>query len=205
MNSLIESEKRTHYIEKSLKLFLKQGVKYVTMADVAKQLNVSTKTIYKIFEDKTDLLKACLQIDQSIIENTYQRILQIENPLEASIEFYHELSKRLSSVHPNYFDEIKRHFPEIWQQTVDSSLGHIQNILQKGVDSGVFYSKIDTQLTAETIALLIRSIVDEDLRTTTIQDRQKLAFNIIYPYLRGICTSKGLEEIKIYFQNSELY
>jgi AcrR family transcriptional regulator len=192
-------DRKEFYIEKSLKLFLKYGVKSVTIGDIANQLNISTKTIYKLFEDKTGLVKDCLTLDSEIIAQTYERILKKENALEALIEFYNELVNRISSVNPNYFDDIRKYFPQIWESSTRFSIQQIQILLQRGVNSGIFYKNIDTEICAKSLVLLIRAMLEEESFSSIITDRRKLTANVIYPYIRGICTSQGLEVIKSHF------
>ena len=47
-------------IEEASKLFAKSGVKRVKMGDLAKHLGISKRTIYENFEDKEELLIACI-------------------------------------------------------------------------------------------------------------------------------------------------
>ena len=197
-------QKRNTYIEKSLKLFLRFGVKSVTIGDIANHLNISTKTIYKIFGDKTGLVNECLLLDNEIIEQAYHRILSKNNVLEAMIEFYNEFIHRISSVNPNYFIDIQKYFPEIWKETTSHGIQQIKELLKRGVEAGYFYHKIDIDITAQTIALLIKAMLDDEILPLPNQDRRKLATHIIYPYLKGICTSKGLGEIRDYMQRTKM-
>ncbi|NJL15368.1 MAG: TetR/AcrR family transcriptional regulator [Microscillaceae bacterium] len=80
-------ERQDIYIEKALRLFLKFGVKSVTIGHIAQELNISTKTIYKFFGDKTGLVRECLRLDNLIIARTYQKILEKENVLLALLDF----------------------------------------------------------------------------------------------------------------------
>jgi len=49
-------------IHTATKLFLKNGVKSVTIDRIVKELHTSKRTVYKFFPDKTALLKACLAV-----------------------------------------------------------------------------------------------------------------------------------------------
>lgn len=192
-------DKKEFYVEKSLKLFLKYGIKSVTIGDIANQLNISTKTIYKLFEDKNALVKECLDLDNEIVVKTYERILKKENALDALIEFYNELVNRISSVNPNYFEDVHKYFPQIWESSTQYSVRQTQILLQRGVDSGIFYKNIDTEICAKSVVFLIRAMLEEESFSSHITDRRKLTANVIYPYIRGICTSDGLEVIKYHF------
>ena len=47
-------------IEVSLQQFLEHGIKQMTIQNLVEPLGLSTKTVYKYFADKEDLLKQCL-------------------------------------------------------------------------------------------------------------------------------------------------
>jgi TetR/AcrR family transcriptional regulator, cholesterol catabolism regulator len=197
-------EKKDFYVEKSLKLFLKHGIKSVTIGEIANRLNISTKTIYKLFIDKTGLVKECLALDNQIIHQTYEQILQKENALSALMQFYNELANRIASVNPNYFADLQRYFPEFWAEIADYSTNQLDILLRRGVESGIFFKNIDTLICAKSIGLLINAVLQDDYFSTQLKDRRKLTANVLYPYIRGICTHQGLEEIKYNFNKGEI-
>jgi AcrR family transcriptional regulator len=195
-------DKKKIYIEKSLRQFLKYGIKSVTIGDIAQHLNISTKTIYKLFGDKTGLVKACLELDQEIIANTYQKILQNEALMMALIEFYNELVDRISRVNANYFNDLHSYFPEEWEKTTQYSIEQIKILLEKGKAQGFFYKNLDKEVVAQTLSLLVAAMLDDHTFTQYIPNRRQLSANIIYPYLRGICTRKGWEEVRQYLSKA---
>ncbi len=197
-------EKKQIYLEKSLRLFLKHGVRSVTIGDIANELNISTKTIYKLFGDKTGLVNTCFELDKQIIANTYKRILEREEVLVALIEFYHELVNRITRVNPNYYDDIRKYFPEIWEETKAFGTQQIKALLLKGANQGIFLNNLDVSVVAETVTLLIRAALDENFEFGIGQDRSKLSANMIYPYLRGICTAQGLHELEKQAERAQL-
>lgn len=195
-------DKKDIYIEKSLRQFLKYGIKSVTIGDIAQHLNISTKTIYKLFGDKTGLVHACLALDQKIIADTYEKILKNEALMMALIAFYNELVNRISRVNPNYFNDLKNYFPEEWEKITQHSIEQIKILLEKGKSQGFFYQNLDKEVVAQTLSLLVGAMLDDHTFTQYIPNRRQLSANIIYPYLRGICTRKGWEEVRQYLSKA---
>ena len=60
-NSIEISDLKKRVIEQSLKLFLKYGVKSITMNDIAKECGISKRTLYENFNDKDELLSLVLK------------------------------------------------------------------------------------------------------------------------------------------------
>ncbi|MGL4491426.1 MAG: TetR/AcrR family transcriptional regulator, partial [Tannerellaceae bacterium] len=52
-------ELRDRILDKAAELFFQEGVKSVTMTDVAKHLGISKRTLYEQFKDKDELVSKC--------------------------------------------------------------------------------------------------------------------------------------------------
>ena len=49
-------------VDNALKLFMRYGVRSVTMDDIAKELSISKKTIYQHFADKDEIVSKAAEI-----------------------------------------------------------------------------------------------------------------------------------------------
>lgn len=197
-------DKKDLYTEQALRKFLKFGIRSVTIGEIAQHLNISTKTIYKFFGDKNGLVNACLELDKAIIERTYQKILGNEILMISMIEFYNELVNRISRVNNNYFLDVQKQYPEAWEEMATLSTQYIKRLLEKGIAQGCFYKTLDIEVVAQTIALLVRAMLDDHTFVNYTPNRRQLSANVIYPYLRGICTQKGWEEVRQYLSKAVL-
>ena len=81
-------------ISESIDLFMKYGLRSVTMDDIAKHLGMSKKTIYQLFKDKEDII---VQSTSVVFDAENKMMEQIENEVEA------EMAERkiLFHAHPN--------------------------------------------------------------------------------------------------------
>ena len=52
-----DKEKANEVIAAALELFMKYGIKSLTMDDIARHLHISKKTLYLYVDDKKDLVK----------------------------------------------------------------------------------------------------------------------------------------------------
>jgi AcrR family transcriptional regulator len=108
-------QQRQRILDTFVKLVKVDGLRAVSMMSLAKTLGISTKTLYKHFSGKTELIQAVVELnDARFNENRARRILTGENAhqriLSASIEwfelrsglgdwFWHELQRDYSSVY----------------------------------------------------------------------------------------------------------
>jgi AcrR family transcriptional regulator len=107
-------EKYERIIDAALKLFSEQGYYNVTTADIAKEANVATGSIYSYFEDKKDIyIQVLRKITEKFLYPTKEfwqqnRILDF-NDSEAIKNLFREFSKLILSQHnfsKTFHDEI---------------------------------------------------------------------------------------------------
>ena len=55
-------EKRLEILERAVAVYMKYGIKSVTMDDLSQELGMSKKTIYKYFADKNDLIQSIIEM-----------------------------------------------------------------------------------------------------------------------------------------------
>ena len=70
-------DKKRDLLERSAGVFLRMGIKSVTMDDLCRELGISKKTIYKYFNDKNELVKEIIQskvdLDCAIVCNFHKK------------------------------------------------------------------------------------------------------------------------------------
>ena len=190
-------EKRAAYIKESLKLFLKHGVKKVTVGQLTKHLNISSKTLYLLFGDKNGLVEACFELYKANSRKAYQQLEQeSENVAETMVRFYHMLVEALSRMNPQFFADIDRYFPKIWDNDEAFSQHQSQALIEQGVAEDIFVANLDPSICAETLTMLLSSMFTRERLNGSSTDH--LLTNVLWPYVRGLCTPEGLAQFRKY-------
>ncbi len=197
-------ECRQRIIRAAIDFFSRFGVKAVTMDFLAEQLGISKRTIYENFRSKEELLSACIRL---WIVDHRQRIKTIINRSSNIIEAIHQISITSEEVHlkahPLFFHELKKYFPEIYQSILnegdyrDDTI--TRNILERGILEGVFDADLNIHIVNIYWQELIAIIHDPDKFPAGTYSQQELVENIMHPFIRGICTDKGLRLLRKYF------
>ncbi len=141
-------------IVKSLKLFKAQGIKEVSMMDIAKTLRISKKTLYVYFTSKNDLVNKGIQFLFDLHFSTLERILQEKTATEEKIRKVYEYAiNYLIGVSPIFILDLKKYYASSYR---DYDLyrrklifGYIKNILDEGQLNGEINHTINTQLFCE--------------------------------------------------------
>ncbi|MBN4066049.1 TetR/AcrR family transcriptional regulator, partial [Candidatus Amoebophilus asiaticus] len=108
--------KKEQIIKESLSLFLKYGIKSITMDDVSRELGISKKTLYQVVSDKSELVD---QTTKCFIENDRHAILDIinsyENVIEQLVQICNYCSDVLRNMNPAVIFDLNRYYPDVWK------------------------------------------------------------------------------------------
>src|SRR6201986_1453326 len=138
-------------IEGGEELFLKAGIKSVTMDDIAKHLGISKKTIYHFFKDKNELVLALVK--KKLEEDECQMTELIDgagNVIEAMINMMKCSQEIFSRINPIVIHDMQKYPPDAWKQFQDFKSGVLINtleqLLSKGIKQGYIRPDIDVRI-----------------------------------------------------------
>lgn len=185
-------------IQKATEMFLKLGFKSVTMDDIACEMCISKKTIYKYFSNKEVLIEEGNDAFHSKINAGIQEIIsQNFNAIEENFEIrkmFVEMFK-IADTSPLY--QLKKHYPEIHkkvmsQETELCSELFRQNIL-KGIQTEFYRQDLEVEIYVKFYYTLIFSINEQNVSENEIQ---KLEYRALEYHTRAMATPKGITELE---------
>ena len=189
-------------ISTATKLFTTHGVKSITIDRLVKELHTSKRTIYIHFKDKTELLKACLAVyHEGIKAENEQIISSSDNAIEAMAYIHQKIVHRASMVNPNFFNDILHYYPGLLNESYRNTGNFAHQILvdlaQWGIKDGIFINDMDINVVVKTVLTLLKMLKDNDLFPVTEYSKERLTYAVLLPYMRGLCTEKGLRVLKM--------
>jgi TetR/AcrR family transcriptional regulator, cholesterol catabolism regulator len=190
-------------LDTSAALFMKKGFKAVTMDDIAAANGISKRTLYEVFKDKSSLLQACIEeMNRRGVENIKVMKAESKNVLEMFLKLHHFKTDAMMKIHTNFFEELKRYYPEVYDNCVlpiqKNNIEMMRELFENGKEQGVFLKFTDPQ-----IAALHLHKVTQGVSSMSIEDPSKYSLryildHTILPYLRGISTEIGIKTIDQY-------
>ena len=186
---------QTKIIEQIEDKLFKEGFYKTTMDDVASELGMSKKTIYKFFPSKDDLVMAIAKHFMNSMKNKIVPALNSDkNAIEKLSELINILAKASEKVSPKRMDEIRKYFPNLWNE-IDSfrtkmMFGNITKVIDQGKAEGLFID-YPTNIVMNILVASVRNIVNPDFilnNNFSIIEAARYAFRII---IGGIVTEKG--------------
>jgi AcrR family transcriptional regulator len=177
-------------------LFMRFGVKSITMDDIAKDLGISKKTIYAQFSDKNTLVE---EVVKHHIEETSNCCLKIfetfSNPIDQLFEIGKMFIQMTKQINPCLFLDLKKQHHQAWMCITDHKhkFIHQQIItnLKNGISNGYYHQDIHVDITAKLYVQLIDLVIDDELFPKDNYKYHELQFEIIKYHLRAITTEKG--------------
>lgn len=194
-------EKKLYILKNVGKLYLKFGIRRVTMDDVANEFGISKKTLYQFFTDKEDLVQ---QVIDYYLKNP---IFNLDEPgpgnaIDRLFALRSHVSKLLKHFNNNLEFELKKLYPHLYQKVHKFKRERIYNDtiknIRDGIKEGVFRPDIDLELIAKLQVgrMLYTLNPDNDIFTEREIASIELFDKVIEYHMHAICTEKGIKYYK---------
>lgn len=191
-------EDQSKIIEHTEEKFFKDGFYKTTMDEIASEMRISKKTIYKYFPSKDDLIKAITKHFMNRMKDTILPALNSDkNAIEKLGDLIKILTKASEKISAARMEELKRHYPSVWNE-IDSfrtqmMFGNITKVIDQGKKEGLFID-LPTNIIMNVLVASVRAIVNPEFimhNNYSIIEAARFAFRIV---IGGILTDKGKKE-----------
>jgi AcrR family transcriptional regulator len=191
-------EDQNKIIEHTEEKFFRDGFYKTTMDEIASELRMSKKTIYKFFPSKDELIKAIAKFFMNRMKSKIVPALQSDkNAIEKLGDLINILAKASDKISAARMEELKRHYPSIWNEIdnfrTEMMFGNITKVIDQGKTEGLFLD-YPTNIIMNVLVASVRSIVNPDFimnNNYSIIEAARYAFRIV---ISGILTDKGKKE-----------
>ncbi|MCU0344294.1 MAG: TetR/AcrR family transcriptional regulator [Ignavibacterium sp.] len=182
-------------VELTEEKFFRDGFYKTTMDEVASELKMSKKTIYKFFPSKDELVMAIAKFFMNKMKSQILPALNTDkNAIEKLGDLINILAKASEKISNKRMEEIKRHYPGLWIEIdrfrIEMMFGNITKVIDQGKKEGLFID-YPTSIIMNVLVASVRNIVNPDFilnNNFSIIEAARYAFKII---IGGIVTDKG--------------
>lgn len=185
-------ELRERIILAAVELFTTNGIKSITMDEIAASLGISKRTLYEVFPDKETLLEECILKSQKDGDIFVKGVIETSsNVLEVLLRCYQWSIERFHATNKKFFEDIKK-YPKAYQLMKNNrnrSPEDTVNFFKEGVKQGIFRDDVNFAI----INLLVRDQLDLLMNSDICNEYSFLEVyeSIMFTFLRGISTEKG--------------
>ena len=198
----VSQEQYIKLLERIMPIFLKNGVKSTTMDAVAASLQMSKRTLYEIFGSKEEMfLETNKYFHKKMADSLKEIFSASHNIMEAIIKCFLYNRDMMSNASADFLKDMEMLASKDGVVSEEHRRHHYQNlyeVLERGVKEGYFREDVNLKVQCRMLTIQMAALkkaeelFPEDISLLEIYD------SIITGFLRGISSSKGLEEIEAY-------
>ena len=189
-------ELKDRIIHQAGELFMKHGVKRISMDEIASRLGISKRTIYQNFKDKEDLLLHYIR---------YLEVMKIEYATDLSKDeqtVVHlflriiEMRKELDFMNVAFINDIRKYYPKANQELIDQQnrgVVYIKEFLKEGMAQGVIRKDLNVDVVAFLLQDSSRTFISATRLTNKTFTNWELFFTTMINFIRGISTENGIK------------
>jgi len=181
-------------------MFLKYGVKSVSMDDIAKLLGISKKTIYALVPNKKDLVMASIE---QFIKDEHQLVKTItsksSNAIDEMVELANLTIAILGNMKPTLTYDLKKYYQKTWKMIESDHFTFIQQVIMKnvkrGIKEGYYRQDINPVIISKLYLGLAHMASTEQFIKTNTFSMAELYEGMVYYHINGIINEKGRNEL----------
>lgn len=190
-------EQELQILEGALGLYFKFGIKSVTMDDVASNLGISKKTIYRFFTNKAELVhKSSAHVISRIQEGMMQVSHHSQNAIDELFEMDNVVSNALKVHHPAINYQLKKYYSKTFEMVNKARREMVMTFthrnLEKGIAEGFYREDLQIEIIKQLYYSRVLLMADDDsfpLEGCPIEIFSHE--NLIY-HIRGIASPQGI-------------
>jgi TetR/AcrR family transcriptional regulator, cholesterol catabolism regulator len=200
-------EVRERILKAAEELFMKFGIRSVTMDEIASELGMSKKTIYLHFEDKDaivhEVATSRMMGEKDICEEIYKEAM---NPIDEVCREIEMLKTHSAALNPVVIYDLKKYYPKTWalfqqhKQTIFLEI--TKRNLKEGVEQGLYRNEINIEILSRLRMEEIDFAFDQSAFSLEKFSQFEVHKTFIDHFLRGVVTQKGLAIYEAYIEKS---
>lgn len=191
------SSQDINWIDRVENLFLRFGIKSITMDDVAADLGISKKTLYQMVESKDDLV---IKVLEQHISREKSKCLNLAskapNALEEIFIILDSNSQEMAQMKTNIVNDLQKYHRAGWEMIqkfhFDFVFKVIRENLLRGRKEGLYREDFDIDILAKLHLAAAFNLFDPDLFPDGANSKVVLLNEYMMHYLHGIVSPKGL-------------
>lgn len=191
---------------KAEELFMRYGIRSVSMDDIVRELGASKKTLYQIVENKSDLVReifvARAARDRQVIE---QLRLQNGSAIERLATVARFMIQQLRMISPALRYDLEKYYQPLHQEMEQLHfrffLTFVEENLELGIKQGLYRANLDAPITARLFLGMANQIGHHDLFPVETFSLDMLVRELFNYHLHSVVSPQGLLELNALLAN----
>jgi AcrR family transcriptional regulator len=198
-------ELKERIIESASALFFRNGIKSMTMSDIANGLGISKRTLYEVFRDKEELLEGCLGYYHAKADKEIEQLTRdSENVIDTLVRLYAQNFFQMLNVGKSLVNDLKKYYPHLYRRIEarrNKEICIFIPLFKKGVEQGLIRNDVDFEIVLWLLKIQFDAVLDENAVLSEKYSVNQFLRAIIQIFIRGIVTPLGNERIDQLMEN----
>ena len=182
----------------SYKLFHKYGIKSVTMDDIAKQLSMSKKTLYKHFVNKKELVMNIMEVQISDTENRCVNMFEsADNAIHELLLVMEMIKTIFHDINPSLLFDLQKYHPKAWLLMEAHQNGFVHDLIEKTLERGVkeklFRESLNIKILTKLRVEEMKASFNAEIFSPQEYNMEEVQIVMMEHFILGITTLEGHE------------
>jgi TetR/AcrR family transcriptional regulator, cholesterol catabolism regulator len=191
----------TGWLDRVESLFMRFGIKSITMDDVAADLGISKKTLYQMVESKDDLVIKVLEHHISREKTDCLNLAsKATNAIDEIFILLDSNSQEIAQMKTNIINDLQKYHRQAWDLIQKFHFDFVFKVfrenLQRGRKEGLYREDFDIDILAKLHLATAFNLFDPQLFPDDAVSKVTVFQEYMLHYLHGIVSPKGLTYLK---------
>lgn len=192
---------RTKVVNTAMQLFAQRGIRAVKMDDISNELGISKRTLYELYDNKSDLLFEGMKRWKAQKDDYLSKLMdESHNVMDIIFAAYQDQLDVARCTNPAFFEDLEK-FPEVldyFRKDRETMNANYIDFFQQGINQGFFQPNTNLELLATLFDAVYSCIMKQQLYKR--YSAQELSKNMPFVLLKGVSTEKGRQAIDKFFE-----
>jgi len=198
-----ETEIRDRIITFAREHFMHEGFSKVTLDEIAAELGMSKKTLYKYFEDKEDLLRAGIEENLRKISREIEIIIASNDPFaEKLARVMMLIGKQMSRLSRGAMLDMQKFTPELWKQIEtfrrEQIFNKIGKMMAQAREENVFRLYIHEQILTLMLINCVQGILNPEVLSQNSFSAEDAFRSIFRTIFEGALTDDARKNFHVF-------
>jgi AcrR family transcriptional regulator len=198
---MTNTSQETGWLERVEGLFMRFGIKSITMDDVAADLGISKKTLYQMVESKDDLVIKVLEHHISREKTDCLNLAsKATNAIDEIFILLDSNSQEIAQMKTNIINDLQKYHRQAWDLIQKFHFDFVFKVfrenLQRGRKEGLYREDFDIDILAKLHLATAFNLFDPQLFPDGAVSKVTVFKEYMLHYLHGIVSPKGLTYLK---------
>lgn len=192
-------------LQGALELFLKYGVRSVSMDDIARHLSISKKTIYQYFIDKDDIVTQGCSHYMDHTKASFDELVKVsKNALDELMRIQNYMRKNMQELNPALLFDLKKYHSKAYHGWLDHKNKDIRESvvrnLKQGMEEGLYRNNLNPEILATLRIESIQWVYDGNIAPNEKFKLVDIQMQMLDHFMYGLLTDKGRKLYEKYKQ-----